>query len=96
MNNSLTAMGDDITITTTTGTTGTYWTYPNYPLTIPNYQIYNTPYISYYNTLEPSYIIKVEKCENGFIIHKDNKKFVVNKPEDIAKYLKDENGKSAK
>lgn len=87
----------NITFTKTNDTTTGYNIIsidPNYPynqtITVPSYP--ND--IRYYNYIssEPTYVIKVEKCENGFIVHKNGQKFVVTKPEDIAKYLKDGNG----
>lgn len=78
-------------ITITTGS-NTIWLDPNYPytptITTPSYPIWYN-----YTNVETIYAIKVEKCENGFIVHKNGQKFVVTNAEDVAKYLKDDNGK---
>jgi hypothetical protein len=66
--------------------------YYYYPYQWPYYQ-YPTTYVTYATPAEPTYEIKVEKVANGFIVHKNGQKFVVSKPEEIVKYLKDVNGK---
>lgn len=65
--------------------TGSYWYYYPYQ----QYPNYPTTYITYTQP-EPTYEIKVEKVANGFIVHKNGQKFVVSKPEEIVKYLKDD------
>lgn len=63
-----------------------YQYYCGYPI---NYY-YSYPY--YIQPSEPTYEIKVEKVANGFIVHKAGQKYIVSKPEEIVKYLKDDNG----
>lgn len=83
-------LGGETTLTTTTGTNAV-WIDPNFSQYYqwPNTQISYYPYYIPSNP-EPTYEIKVEKVANGFIVHKNGQKFVVSKPEEIVKYLKDD------
>lgn len=48
------------------------WYYPYYYQTIPQVQKYD---------------IQLRKVENGWILFKDNKEYVINSPEEVIKYL---------
>lgn len=54
---------------------------------IPSYPI---NYFYSYPNQEPTYAIKLEKVENGWVVHKNGQKFVITKPEQILKYLTEE------
>jgi hypothetical protein len=60
-------------------TTIPYQTLPYHPIT---WTTYNSPIVNSYVT--------VDKAENGFIITKNNKKYVAKKAEEVVKYLKEE------
>ncbi len=46
----------------------------------------SSPYIYTYPQTE-KFDIQLQKVENGWILHKDGKRFVITKPEQILKYL---------
>lgn len=85
------ASGGTLSIYNSPTTTGTFWIDPNYyaPYTYPINYYYSYPV----TPVEPIYKIKVEQVANGFIIYKNGQKFVVSKPEEIIKYLKDASAK---
>lgn len=73
----------DNSTTTTTGINGMWQYY------YPHYQPIN--YLNYYQTQLPvKYDVQIQKVENGWIVHKDNKQYVCTKAEQIVKYLTEE------
>lgn len=72
---------------TTTIGGGSLWT-GSTTLTVPNYSGYTYTLPQIFSN--PQFTIQIEKVENGWIVHKEGKKFVATKPEDILQYLQED------
>lgn len=93
MSQSLTNLTDKdliLTLSNNVANNSTYYIAPGTILPYTDYTNYPYTWITYNSPPVNTAYVAIDKAENGFIITKNNKKYVAKKAEEVVKYLKEE------